>query len=134
MGLLLALTLERLLVAVLLRREGAARDLGRELARGGAERPGQVGVPLGELRRAGGKAGHVLPDENLGVAVGAGPDADRRDTQRGGDLRGERRRYALEHDREGAGGLQGLRVVQQPLTVLAAALHPEPAERVHRLR
>ncbi len=38
------------------------------------------------------------------------------------------------HDGERARGLQGLGVVQQPLAVLAAALHPEPAERVHRLR
>src|SRR5580704_13617882 len=56
----LILILSALLVGVLLRREGAARDFRRELGRGGAQHPGEVRVALGELRRAGGQPGHVL--------------------------------------------------------------------------
>ena len=52
----------------------------------------------------------------------------------GGDPRGQVGRDALQHDRERARRLQRLGVVQQPLAVLAAALHPVAAERVDRLR
>ena len=51
-----------------------------------------------------------------------------------GDPRGQLGGHALEHDRERARRLQRLGVVQQLLAVLAAALHPVAAERVHRLR
>ena len=52
-----------------------------------------------------------------------------------GDLRGDLGRHDLEHDRERAGLLQRLRVLQQPVRgLVAATLHPVAAERVDRLR
>src|SRR6185437_6471511 len=123
-----------LLVGVFLGRERAARYLRREFGGGIAEDAGEVGVALGELRCARRQAGHVLPDQDLCVALRAGADADRRDVQRLGYLPREWRGDALKDDRERAGGFEGLGVMQQPLAVFAAALYPEAPESVHRLR
>ncbi len=57
-----------LLVGVLLARERAAGDVGGEGGGGVVQDGGQVGVFLDELGGAGGQAGHVLPDQDLGVA------------------------------------------------------------------
>src|SRR5919112_4247724 len=70
--------------------EDAAADLVGELL-GRAQQLGpQVGVLLDELRHpAAVEPGHVRPDQHLGVAVGSGADADRRDGQVLGHLSGD---------------------------------------------
>src|SRR6266536_6713977 len=70
-------------VAVLLGGVAARAHLVAELLGGTAQDACHVGELLDELGLAatGTQPGHVLPDENLRVAVGAGADADRRDVQ-----------------------------------------------------
>src|SRR6516164_5045011 len=80
-------------VGVLLIREGTRRDVLGERGRGLAEDAGQVGVLLDELGGAGGQAGHVLPDQYLGVAGRTGSDADGRDGQGFGHPGGQRGRH-----------------------------------------
>ena len=65
---------------------------------------------------------------------GPAPMPDGRDVQAAVTARGQLRRHALEHDREGARRLERLGVVQQPFAVLAAALDLVAAEGVDRLR
>ena len=68
-------------------RELALPDLVGEMSRGLAEHARKVGVALDESRGlSGAEAGHVLPDQDLGIGVRTGPDADRRDVQLLGDL------------------------------------------------
>jgi voltage-gated potassium channel len=124
----------RLAVGVLLVGERARGDVVRERGGGGPEHAGHVGVLLHEPGRPRRQAGHVLPDQDLRVAGRARADADGRHRQCLGHPRGQLGRYAFQHDRERPGRLQQLRVVQQPLAVLAAALHPVTAEGVDRLR
>jgi hypothetical protein len=95
----------------------------------------EVGVALDEpRRRAGAQAHHVLPNEHLGVAVGAGADADRGDADRLGDLGRNPRRHHLHDDRERAGLLQRERLADEPLGGVAATLHSVAAEVVLGLR
>ena len=63
--------------------------------------------------RPGREAGPVGPDEQLAVGVRSGADADRRDLQLLGDALGDVGRHHLEHDRERAGVLDGVRVGEQ---------------------
>jgi voltage-gated potassium channel len=121
-------------VGVLRRREGAGDHLTGECLGGVPQCPGHVGVALDELGRPRRQPGHVLPDQDLGVAVRPGADPDGRDVEAGGHPPGQVRRHAFEHDRECPGGLESLGVAQQPLAVLAPALDLVAAERVHRLR
>src|SRR5690606_2656444 len=55
------------------------------------------------------------------AAGGARADADRRDGDRGGDLRGERGGDLFEHDREAAGLLEELRVAAELVGLLLLA-------------
>src|SRR5262249_5040344 len=72
---------------------------------------------------------------DLAVTIGAGADADGRDLQAVGDRARQARGHALEHDREGAGLLEGLGVVEEPDRRLRRlALDLEAAELVDRLR
>ena len=80
-----------------------------------------------------------MEDEHLAVAVRAGADADGRDLQLGGDLRGEVERDALEDHGEGAGLLHRTRVVEHALALagavtVAASLHAVAAHAMDRLR
>ena len=80
-------------------------------------------------------AQHVLVDEDLAVAAGAGADADGGDAHFLGDQGGKLGGHGLEHDGERAGGLERLRVGDQlARSGLALALHLEAAERVDGLR
>ena len=97
--------------------------------------PREVGVLLHERRdAAGGEAGPVGPDQQLAVGVRAGADADRRDRQLRGDPLGDLGRHHLQHDGERAGVLDGVRVGEQLLGALAAALDDVAAQLVLALR
>src|SRR5690606_19733110 len=75
----------------------------REAPRRVLDRPGQLGVASHEPGPEGGEqAQEVMGDEHLAVAVGAGPDADRRYGEAFGDLLAERGGDLLQHDRERA--------------------------------
>ena len=131
-----ALELRELLVRhrvrVLLLGERAVAHIGGIALERVADRLRELGVSLDEARRVTlVEAEQVVPHEHLAVRAGAGADADRRDRQRLGHPRGDRRGHRLEHDREAAGGLQRERVVEQLLRLAGgAALRLEAAEHV----
>ena len=56
----------------------------------------------------------VVEDEDLGVGVRAGADADRRDLDRARDLAAELGRHRLQDDRERAGLLERPRLLEHP--------------------
>src|SRR6266536_4710879 len=82
-------------VGVRLVGEGAAGDVVGEGGGRLGQDGGQVGVLLDELGGPRRQAGHVLPDQDLGVAARAGPDADGGDGQRLGHPGGQRLGHAL---------------------------------------
>ena len=96
----------------------------------------EVGVALHEPRCPGvAVAEQVVVDQHLAVAAGAGADADGRDLEAFGDRLRDRCRHALEHQREGAGGLDRQRVVDQLQRGGGGpALRLVAAERGRRLR
>src|SRR5665213_4192729 len=77
----------------------------------------------------------ILQNQNLTVAIRARADADLRNPQRSGNALRKRRGNALENHRKRAATLQRLSLTQDVLSALAAAaLHPEAAVRMKRLR
>src|SRR5687768_13976394 len=81
------------------------------------------------------QAEHIGEDEHLTIAMRAGSDSDRGNSDRGCDARGHGGRNELEDDRERAGFLEPLRFADQPLcSFLLASLHARAPDRVHRLR
>src|SRR6266516_6004333 len=123
-------------IAVLRVRVTPARHVVGEPARGVEQGLTQAGVPLHEAGQPpGGQPGHILPDQDLRVAVRAGPDADRRDPQRGRDPPPEIGGDRLEHHGERARVLERTGVREQLIARGAAALDPPYAtERVDALR
>src|SRR5690625_1526967 len=104
-------------------------------ARGGEQRVVQVGVLLDEARHAARtQAGHVLPDEHLGVAVGTGADADSGDLEPFGDLRRDVAGNHLHYDCERSGFLQRLGFFDRTGGGVAASLDSVAAEIVLGLR
>ena len=76
-----------------------------------------------------------MPDQHLAVAVGAGPDADRRDGELVGDPLRDARRDRFEHEREAAGRLERAGVPEQRERLLGRpALGSVAAEHRRRLR
>ena len=105
----------------------------------GPRRAEQLAVEVGVLldeggHPAGAQAEGVVPDQHLAVALDAGADADGRDHQLLGDLRGDVAGHHLHHDRERAGVLDGVGVGEDPLGRVAAALDAVAAEGVLALR
>src|SRR5579871_16557 len=78
---------------------------------------------------------HIVNHLYLSVAVGARPNADRRDGEPLGDQLGDGGRHILENYREGARLLDRQRIFQQaPRLVNGATLHAVPTDRIQGLR
>ena len=76
------------------------------------------------------KPEHVLNDEHLAVATGAGADADGWNADHRGDARCQLGGNALEDERERAGPLDGFGVADQ---LFGVALHAKTAKSMDRL-
>src|SRR5262245_17618574 len=118
--------------------EGGRADVVRVGLEGADDLGAEVGVGLGELVEVRRQSEDVVEDEDLPVALRTGPDADGRDRDAVGDLGRQVPRHALQHDAEGAGGLDRLGVGQQPLpapgvAAALASLHLVAAHPVERL-
>src|SRR5690242_9213340 len=124
----------RSLEAVFRTRVTAVADLGGVTADGIAHRLAQGSVALEELRLEGlVEPQHVVQHQHLPVTPRARADADGGDRERGGDPTREWGRDQLEHDGEGSGILERIRVGQELLRRrLFPALDPVAAERVYR--
>src|SRR5580698_4103535 len=95
-------------------REGAGADVVAVGADGAGDDFTDVGVLARKFRRrVEGEAEEIVGHEDLAVAVGAGADADGRDLQFTGDLRGELAGDGFENDGEGASGLDGVGVAKK---------------------
>jgi hypothetical protein len=63
----------------------------------------------------------VVPDEYLTVARWSGADTNRRDLQRIGDSRRNRRRNRFEHDSKAAGAFECARFIEDPARICRRA-------------
>src|SRR6185312_17470799 len=85
---------------------------------------GQVGVLLDKtLHLAASQTKHVLPNQDLRIAVRTGANADGRDLEFTGHLARQITRNHLQHHAEGSGLFDSVRIVQQPLRIIATTLH-----------
>src|SRR4029079_13308508 len=119
-------------ITVLRVRVTPARHVVGKPARGVEQGLMQAGVPLHEAGQPpGGQPGHILPDQDLRIAVRTGTDADRRDPQRRRDPPPEIGRDRLKHHADRAAVREGTGVREQLIAGGAAALDPpHAAERV----
>src|SRR3989304_3268139 len=111
-----------------LAREGAARDVGDKSADGLLEQGPQVGVARDKLGRdAETQADEVVPDQHLAVAGRPGADADGGDLELAGDALRHFGRDAFEHERKGAGSLDGAGGGRAAASVFPCTLKPPRA-------
>src|SRR5699024_6929101 len=93
----------------------------------------QVGVALDELRYPRDHAGHVLPDQHLGVGTRTGADTHGRNGKLLGDLGAKIARHHFQDDRERARPLHFLGVLEELFGRSSPSLDTKTPDRVDRL-
>ena len=117
-------------------RKGSLPYLAHVVLGGADDGVADLGESLGELGHPAARhPEHVVTDEHLAIAVGAGPDADGGNGNGVGHDGGQIGRDRFEHDGVGASLGEGLRVGDEfGRSRVGFALHLEAAEGVYRLR
>ena len=91
--------------------ERAAANIARIMLNGFGDERGRVGIAADKLGGScSGEIDEIVEDENLAVALRARADADGGNGERGGDEPACLARNTFQHDGDGAGGFQSLRV------------------------
>src|SRR4029450_6365154 len=120
---------------VLFARELAISDLVDICGGRVADDLGQVGVLLDKaLDPAAPQTEHVLPNQDLRIAVRTGANADGRDLEFTGHLARQITRNHLKHHAEGSGVFDGVCIVQQTLRIITPPLPALATELVLALR